>query len=186
MTCIVAVKGNGKIVIGGDSAGVSGLDVCVRKDPKVFRVGDFVIGFTSSFRMGQALMDLKVPAQKKGEDDYAYMRTTFVKTVQKLFEKAGFLKTEHDQKSGGTFLVIYRNEIYKIEEDFQVEVRYDPYNACGCGEGYALGALAAYSVGNELIQRPRASVERALSIAERFSGGVRAPWTIIEIPHKVT
>ena len=55
MTCIVGLIDGNRVWMGGDSAGVSGLDITVRSDPKVFRNGDFLIGFTSSFRMGQLL-----------------------------------------------------------------------------------------------------------------------------------
>lgn len=180
MTCIVAVKGDREIVVCGDSAGVSGLDMCIRKDPKVFKVGAFVIGFTSSFRMGQVLMDLKVPRQTRKQSDFQYMRTTFITAVQKLFEKTGFLKKEGEQKSGGTFLVVYKEEIYRIEDDFQVEVRRDPFNACGCGESYAIGALAALD-SEDYRFNPLECAEKALSVAAKYSGGVAPPWTVVRV-----
>jgi hypothetical protein len=37
MTCIVGYESDGKVYIGGDSAGVRGLDVTVREDSKVFK-----------------------------------------------------------------------------------------------------------------------------------------------------
>lgn len=57
MTCIVGMlnpKG-GNVIIGGDSAAVSGIDVQLEKQPKVFRNGDFIFGCTTSFRMIQLL-----------------------------------------------------------------------------------------------------------------------------------
>ena len=54
MTCIVGLIDGRRVWMGGDSAGVSGLDITVRADAKVFRNGDFLIGFTSSFRMGHS------------------------------------------------------------------------------------------------------------------------------------
>ncbi len=55
MTCIVGVVKDGVVYIGGDSAGVSGLRLIKRKDSKVFKRKGFIIGYTSSFRMGQLL-----------------------------------------------------------------------------------------------------------------------------------
>ena len=52
MTCIVGLVENGKVYIGGDSAGVAGLDVRMRSDEKVFTKGNMIFGYTSSFRMG--------------------------------------------------------------------------------------------------------------------------------------
>ncbi len=57
MTCIAAVAHEGNVWMGADSAGVSGLALAVRRDPKIYRVGDFLFGFTSSFRMGQLPFD---------------------------------------------------------------------------------------------------------------------------------
>ncbi len=39
MTCIVGLVDNGKVYIGGDSAGCAGYDVRIREDQKVFRNG---------------------------------------------------------------------------------------------------------------------------------------------------
>ena len=53
MTAIAGLVHDGKVYIGGDSAGVAGMDLHLRSDPKVFTVGEFVIGYTTSFRMGR-------------------------------------------------------------------------------------------------------------------------------------
>lgn len=182
MTCIVAVKGKDRIVLGGDSAGVGGLDLTIRKDPKVFQVGPFAIGFTSSFRMGQVLMDLKVPRQKSTQNDYQYMRTTFVNAVMKCFDKAGILKSDNAVKECGTFIVVYRGEIYQIQDDFQVGMRYDNFDACGCGESYALGAASILTNLSFYGDDPRLVCQNALETAEKFSAGVCGPFNFIEIP----
>ena len=51
MTCIVGLVENGVVYIGGDSSGVGGWNLMLRKDRKVFRVGEALLGFTSSFRL---------------------------------------------------------------------------------------------------------------------------------------
>ena len=64
MTCIAAITEKGKVYMGGDSAGVSGYDITIRADEKVFKNGQCVFGFTSSFRMGQLLCyKFKVPVK---------------------------------------------------------------------------------------------------------------------------
>ena len=50
MTAIAAIVQDNVVYIGGDSAGVGGYSLEVRKDPKVFITGPFVMGFTTSFR----------------------------------------------------------------------------------------------------------------------------------------
>lgn len=61
MTCIVGLVDKGSIYMGGDSAGVAGLSVTTRADEKVFLNGPFIMGFTTSFRMGQILRYKFVP-----------------------------------------------------------------------------------------------------------------------------
>ena len=55
MTCIAGLVHDGAVYLAGDSAGCSGWDLTVRADPKVFVSGSYVMGFTTSFRMGQLL-----------------------------------------------------------------------------------------------------------------------------------
>jgi len=88
MTCIVGfVDAKKNVYLGGDSAGVSGLDVTIRKDPKVFKKDEMVIGYTSSFRMGQLLcFKLKIPKQPSKMDDYEYLCTLFVDAVRKCLK----------------------------------------------------------------------------------------------------
>ncbi len=80
MTCIVGIETDKGVVIGGDSAGVSGLGLTVRADEKVFARGPFVMGFTSSFRMGQLLRygALDPDLRKAYDDPDRFMCTTAV------------------------------------------------------------------------------------------------------------
>lgn len=176
MTCIVGMIDNKKVIIGADSAGVAGLDITVRKDPKVFIVGDFIIGCTTSFRMLELLQfSLKV----KDRDDkeiYEYMCTDFIKAVRKCFRKGGFLQKFKDgDEMGGIFLVGYQGRLFKIGSDFQVGESTDYFDSCGCGEDYALGSLETT---NDSDMKPKARVLKALEVASKRSGGVRPPFVI--------
>src|SRR3546814_12575406 len=74
---------DGKVYLGGDSAGVAGWSLTVRTDPQVFRVGDCIIGFTSSFRMGQLLAHSFQPPQWHADYDvYDSLVRDFVEAVQ--------------------------------------------------------------------------------------------------------
>lgn len=180
MTCIVGIQDRGSVWIGGDSAGVSGLDVTLRRDPKAFINHDFAIGYTTSFRMGQLLRFQFVPPKiPKGQDLYQYMVTHFVEAVRQCFKAGGF----HDQDNknhGGEFLVGYKDRLFTVDNDFQVAEDYPDYAAIGCGAKYALGCL---SVQERLAnQQARKRIEQALDVAAQFSGGVRPPYTIVKTP----
>lgn len=174
MTCIAGFidKKNNKVVMGADSAGVSGLDVTLRKDEKVFKNGDFVVGCTSSFRMIQLLRFSFNPPRVYDKEIYEYMCTDFINDVRKCFKDGGYLQRFNDgDERGGIFLVAYKDRLFKIESDFQVAEASQGYDACGCGETYALGSIYNTSKSNaETI------VIDALKCAENFSGGVRSPF----------
>jgi hypothetical protein len=186
MTCIVGFvdREKRKIIIGGDSAGVAGLSVRIRKDPKVFvKDNRFIMGFTSSFRMGQILhfMPLPVPEQESNEPDLAFMVKKFIPTVKMVFENNwGRMTANGGESVGGTFLVGYKDNLYCIEEDFQVGLCEDDYDAVGCGGDYALGALYAMNTFDGKY-KPEEIVECALKTAVYNSGGVRPPFVIKEI-----
>jgi len=180
VTCVVALKARRgsrhQVVMGGDSAGVSRLDVTLRKDPKVFRNGEFLIGYAGSFRMGQ-LLRFKFqppPVMKRGKDPFQYMCTYFVDEVRRTLKKGGFSEIENNVEEGGNFLVGFRGRIFEVGSDFQVGEATSDYAAIGCGDSYALGALAASAVSD-----PKERVLQALAVAEKFSGGVRSPFVVL-------
>lgn len=181
MTCIVGLVDKGTVYMGGDSAGVGGLSITIRADEKVFVNGPFIMGFTSSFRMGQLLQyKLKVPQQTTDQDDMRYMVTSFIDAVRKCFAENGYGNmADKTNNSGGTFLVGYKGNLYTIHGDFQVGKSHLPFNAVGCGDDIALGSLFS-SVG----KKPEQRVELALKAASQFSAGVAPPFTLIKMAKK--
>jgi hypothetical protein len=171
MTCIVGCTHKGRVYLGGDSAGVGGLTLTVRKDPKVFRVGDFVFGFTSSFRMGQIIQHAFTPPEVSAAELHRYMVTDFVNALRKAFKKGGFGQTDNGEDTGGTFLVGVSGRLFQVDSDYQVGEALDGYDAVGCGADVARGALHVLATAS-----PRARLRRALEAAERCSAGVRGPF----------
>lgn len=172
MTCIVGLIDKGSVHIGGDSAGASGQSVTVRADRKVFRKQDFIFGFTSSFRMGQLLAHSFDPPERHAKTDvYAFMVTEFVNALRRCLQDGGFAQKHNEVESGGTFLVGYHGRLFKIHTDYQVGEAADGFDACGCGQQIALGALFASA-----HSPPHERLAIALNAAERFSTGVRGPF----------
>lgn len=179
MTCILAVKRNGKIVIAGDRAASAGLDVSVRKHPKIFKVDEFHIGYSGSFRMGQLLQfKLKAKHQTAKQSDFEYMVTTFIDTVKAMFEENSF----GEKDEGGFFLVVYRGEIYKIESDFHVGCCDRDYESVGTGGRFAeVTVKTLLDVGGQALETV---VMKAMENAAFFDQGVKAPFDIITIEKK--
>ena len=176
MTAIVGLAQGGKVYIGGDSAGVSGLSLTVRADAKVFRKDRYVFGFTTSFRMGQLLRYSLTLPKPAGELD-AFMATVFVDALRECLKNGGWARKENEREEGGTFLVGVKGRLYAVYDDYQVAKAADGFAAVGCGDEIALGALYA-TAGTGL--GPRKRVVRALAAAERFSAGVRGPFVCLK------
>ena len=177
MTAIVGILHGESVWIGGDAAGVGGLSLTTRKDPKVFRNGEFIVGYTSSFRMGQLLeFAFAPPKPMESESIMPYMVTRFVPAIRDCLKSGGFQTTDKGQEFGGTFLVGYRGELFEIESDYQVSRVRASFNACGCGRDIALGSLHTTQ---SMKLPPEKRITMALEAASEFSAGVRGQFTIV-------
>jgi hypothetical protein len=174
VTCIVGLEHDGLVYIGADSAGVAGYSVMVRADTKVFHNAGYVMGFTSSFRMGQLLRYSLVPPAPGDWDVDRFMATEFVASVRACLRDGGYARNESGNESGGTFLVGIRGRLYRIGDDYQIGRSADQYCAIGAGEEYALGAL--YST---VDMDPEDRVRLALEAASHHSSAVSAPFHIL-------
>jgi hypothetical protein len=175
MTAIVGLVHQGRVLIGGDSAGLAGYQLSVRRDPKVFCNGPYAFGFTSSFRMGQLLHHAFSPPEPPVNQDglHRFMCTMFVDALRGCLKDAGWATAENGREAGGEFLVGVSGRLFEVHEDFQVAEMHDGYAAVGCGDDIALGALFATAhIGGD----PERRVLTALQAAERHSGGVRGPF----------
>jgi ATP-dependent protease HslVU (ClpYQ) peptidase subunit len=176
MTCIVGLEHDGRVTIGGDAAAVGEMRIVARVDPKVFRVGPYLIGFTESFRMGQLLrFTLDVPEQTSTADDFEHLCTVFVDAVRQCFRDGGVARDDHGEETGGSFLVGYRGALYCVDDDYHVGRSVLGYESIGCGSEFALGSLAS-TTGN-----PRRRILTALAAAALHSVGVCEPFTTLSI-----
>lgn len=180
MTCIVGYVEEGKVYIGGDSAGVAGYHVVQRADEKVFKKGEMIFGFTTSFRMGQIIRYcFEPPDHDPRVETDKYLCNDFVSELIKCYKKNGYNRKDKDgQTRGGTFLMGYKGNLYTISGDFQVGKPLDDFDSCGCGMEYALGSL---NILNKTNMDPTEKVKWALSAAEKFSGGVLRPFNIVSV-----
>ena len=132
MTCIVALIHENKVLLGGDAAASddkSGL-IFQRTDPKVFKVGQFGIGFEDSFRMGQILQYSWTPPVYKPTAGFRnidkFMRTRFVESVKETFQEHGYGKfgtsAPEDGDEGGIFIIAVQGvgRIFTMDTDFHI------------------------------------------------------------------
>lgn len=180
MTCIVGIAHAGTVILGADSAGVGGLDKRIRRDRKVFKNGELIFGFTSSFRMGQLLQfALSPPAITEGQDPYAYVVKALVPAIRDTLKGGGWASTVNGREEGGVFLVGFRGCLFSIHSDFQVGESTESFEAVGCGDAYAMGAMHALTDADPMVR-----LQAGLDAAATFSAGVSGPFHFVELPAK--
>lgn len=175
MTCIVGLEHEDSVYIGGDSVGIdSRYDLSIVSEPKVFKVEDFLVGYTTSFRMGQLLQyNLSVEPQRPNTRDLDYLVSAVIPAFRVVLKDGGFLKIEHNVETSGLFLIGYKGLLYRTQSDFSVLRHRNGLDAVGCGAAYAIGALAALDE-----EEPKKRIVRALKVAGLFSAGVRGPYYV--------
>lgn len=177
MTAIVGLVHDGSVFIGADSAGVDNWKLVSRADQKVFQKGEFIFGFTTSFRMGQLLRySLELPRYVEPRDIMDYMVLDFIREVRACMLLGGYLRKKDERERGGQFLVGFHGRLFNIDYDFHVGESHDNFDAVGCGSELCLGSLFTSS-GNPI---PR--IRKALQAAERYSTGVCGPFNIVVTP----
>lgn len=182
MTCIVGMVKNGKCWVGGDRAGVSNSYLELSASPKVFQVGSYLIGFTTSFRMGQILQYSFIPPVLPKKIDtkklLKFMVTEFIDSLRSTFKKAGYGKTVSGEDEAGTFIVAVEGHLFIVDSDYQVNHVLADYTAVGSGREPAIGAMFAQS---KTRKSPKEQILCALKAAESCITTVRGPFDIKEI-----
>ncbi len=185
MTCIVAIAQNGIVYMGSDHAASDDKSgwILSRKEPKCFKVGQYAVAFTDSFRMGQILQyswnPPKYTPTKTNSGLDKFMRTKFVDSVKQAFKEGGYgsIGSSSDEDTGGIFIVGVCGRIFTIDEDFHVGENVVNYMAEGSGGQIALGALHA----TKNQKNPRLRIKAALEAATEFNMSVAAPYTYIQV-----
>ena len=185
MTCIVAIAQNGIVYMGADHAASDDKTgwILARKDPKVFKVGQYGIAFTDSFRVGQILQYSWTPPKytptKTNSGLDKFMRTKFIDSVKVAFKDNGFgaIGQNSEEDTGGIFIVGVCGRLFTVDEDFHVGENLVNYMAEGSGGMLALAALHA----TKKQKNPRIRLKAALEAATEFNMAVSAPYTYIQV-----
>lgn len=181
MTCIVGIEHDEGVLIAGDSAALSGWSKTIRSDMKVFIIGNYVLGFTDSFRMGQLLrygLSVPGPTYLERNDLHHFMCTTFIDAVRQTLKEGGWAKTDADRESGGSFLVGVAGQLFMVGSDYQVGRSICGYDSVGCGDDLAIGSLHTTS---QYDIDPYMRAQLALEAAAAHSGGVAGPFVYMNL-----
>lgn len=167
MTCIVAVKESGKVVLAADS--------CVTYDThrdsfddKLFRLGDFVVGGAGDVLLIQYVRHgLKFPKKKGSLVDFA------AKTLGPKVAEIWNNLRQIDDDIWGEFIFAHKGEVVSISARGEVFCSSRDYLAIGSGAVFALGAL------HNSKGPAKDRVVQAISTASNFLGDVASPIRVV-------
>lgn len=179
MTCVVGIKTAHGILLAADSAGADSVTWAVRNDAKLFTVetldqrDTFLVGYTTSFRMGQILRySFQPPIRSRTTDPFQYLATDWIDAVRECFKDKGFTRKEPEgEEAGGEFLVGFAGRLFTVEGDYQIAENADNYAAIGSGRQVAYGALYATTQ----IPSAKERAELAIRAAAHHTPFVREP-----------
>lgn len=168
MTCIAAIvdnKGVGHIAC--DSLGSNYRTKNVFANPKIFTVGDMLIGYCGSYRQGQLLQyRLVLPPAISGQTLEEWLHIDFVDSVRKVLTGNGVMFIDKNVELNDPFLVVVAGRIFTVQEDLSLLESVDHFDACGSGEDYARATMnAALSHG---ISKPERILTEAIEAAAKY------------------
>ena len=185
MTCVVGMVDpeNRMQYLASDSLYSDGSRAAVGRLEKVYRAGDYLIGFCGTPRAIQLLRyNTKLPAPPKDPLHLmGFMASDFIKHVRTLFNEAGLVVKGDgvmEQLGDMQIMVVVRGHIFVIWSDMQVDETVEDYNAIGSGEDLALGSL--YSTEGHPAE---SRIHMAIAAASHHCESVGGPVNLLDLPY---
>lgn len=183
MTAIAGLVHGGRVYIGSDSLSSNPYNKDVVTNPKVIEIGTppygagpMLVGFTSSWRMGQLLQHkVTLPDVIHATDPLEYLVVHFVDAVRKALKDGGYAETHDGQESGGYFLVGYGGHLFTVQADYSVIESSHGFDATGSGYKEVLAVLHAT---RDLKRSPEDRITLALEAASTFTPSVQGPFLV--------
>lgn len=171
-TCIVGIAHKGGVWMGCDSMASTDYHKARMRAPKIFRVGDMLVGVCGALRVRDVVEAMSMPARSEADaNDRDFLVRSFIPALRTALKDAGTLTTDDgiDDFEGG-MLIGYRTRLYQLFADFALMEHAEW--ATGSGGEYALGSL--FSTSGE----PQKRIKTALSAACEFSPSCGPPFVI--------
>lgn len=171
-TCIVGIAHKGAVFMGCDSMASTDYHKARMLAPKIFRVGDMLIGVCGSLRVRDVVETVTLPPRAESDtNDRDYLVRYYVSALRAAMKDAGVLATEDGVDDfNGSMLIAYRGKLYHLHSDFAL-LEHNEW-ATGSGGEYALGSL--FSTSGE----PQKRIKTALQAACEFSPSCGPPFVI--------
>lgn len=169
MTAIVGIETDGRVLLGADSAVTWGDTLVTCKQPKVWTIGDIVIGVAGDSRACDVVRYYLIKMKQfDGIDAAAWAARELASAFKAAMKEVGQSDNSCDMILGvGTKLL-------GIDENGGVVAFSERYGAIGAGSPYALGSL--YATDTSMTLSPRNRMVTALEAAALYCPSVRGPW----------
>lgn len=181
MTCIIAKIHENKVHMVGDKEGSNGfITTTFTKTPKVFKVDDFLLGYTTSFRMGQILQYSWEPPKKSldDSDDY-YIYKHIVDSIKKCFVDNDFGHKPEDEFQAGNFLIGWKGRLFEMQNNLSL-MEHDEFASVGCGCYHAVAAMKTMKMSGCKQDDPEGLLSLALFVAADSVTGVSHEYDYIK------
>lgn len=165
MTCIVGIKADGYVAMGGER-GASNDDMIVNlSNPKIIKNGPYLIGYAGSMEAQKMQYSFEPPTPKPDDDLDKFMHTEFLRALKDYYDEWG-IDTSRDGEV--SMLIAIGDRLYEHHSaDLSLNQYTNQYMAIGSGSPYAIGYLhGATSMSNK---EPEELVENAVKTAIKFS-----------------
>ena len=181
MTCILATIHNNKVHMIGDMCGSNGFThKNYTKNVKVFTNKDFLVGYTTCYRMGQILQySWEPPVKSLDYSDDVYIYKHIVNSLKAVFEANGFGCKNGISFSGGNFLLGWKGRIFEMQDNISI-LEHEQFASVGCGEYFAEASMATQTELDINLDDPEKFLSTALRVTSGLVTGVSSEYNYIE------
>jgi ATP-dependent protease HslVU (ClpYQ) peptidase subunit len=164
MTCIAALKANGKVYMAGERGASTDNTIMHLSKPKVKAVGPYIIGFAGSMDGQRLMYSFDPPKPYPDEDLDVFMNTKFLRYLRDFYDE-WWVDTSKDSEL--SLLIGIRDRLYEhSSSDMSLNEFSSPFVSIGSGSDFATGYLSATGITKAT---PENRVEAAVKTAIKFS-----------------
>jgi ATP-dependent protease HslVU (ClpYQ) peptidase subunit len=164
MTCIAALKANGKVYMAGERGASTEDTILHLTKPKIKCIGPYVIGFAGSMDGQKIYYSFDPPKPYPEEDLDAFMNTKFLKYLREFYDD-WWVDTAKDSEL--SLLIGIKDKLYEHNaSDMSLNEFSSPFVSIGSGAHFAMGYLSATGITKTT---PEKRVEGAVKTAIKFS-----------------
>jgi len=164
MTCIAALKANGKVYMAGDRGASTDDTMMHLSKPKVKVIGPYVIGYAGTMDGERLHYNFDPPKPHPDENIDEFMHTKFLRYLKEFYED-WWVDTSKDSEL--SLLISIQDKLYEHSaSDMSMSEFSSSFISIGSGSSFAMGYLSGI-VSTKML--PEKMVEGAVKTAIKFS-----------------